>query len=69
MHNVKYALSGTYFCPKSIKIENKVVPTKKVTQKEEPLISNLAESSEVKSLVFPAILMKVLKTSLWYIFK
>ena len=30
-------LSGTYFCPDSIKIENQTVSIKKVTKKEEPL--------------------------------
>ena len=28
-------LSGTYFCPNSIKIESQTVSTKKVTKKEE----------------------------------
>ena len=32
----KCILSGTYFCPNSIKIENQAVSTKKVTKKEEP---------------------------------
>ena len=51
--SVKYILSGTYFCPNSIKIKNQAVSTKNVTKKEEPLNLNLAESSEVKSLAFP----------------
>ena len=51
--NVNYILSGTYFCPNSIKIENQAVSTKKVTKKEEPFNLNLAESKEVKSLAFP----------------
>ena len=49
---LKYVLSGTYFCPNSIKTENQAVSTKKVTKKEEPLNLNLAESSEVKSFAF-----------------
>ena len=35
VHNVKYMLSGTYFCPNSIKIESQTLSTKKVTKKEE----------------------------------
>ena len=50
VYNVKYVLSGTYFCPI---FENQAVPTKKVTKKQEPVNLNLAESSEVKSLAFP----------------
>ena len=50
MHNVKYILSGNYFCPSSIKIENQIVSTKKVTKIEEPLNLNLAEPSEGKIL-------------------
>ena len=53
VHNVKYILPGTYFCPNSIKTENQAVSTKKVTEKEESLNLNLVESSEVKSLAFP----------------
>ena len=53
VRNGKYVLSGTYFCPNSIKTENKAVLTKKVTKRKEPLNLNLAESSEVKSLAFP----------------
>ena len=53
VHNGKYILSGTYFCPNSIKNENKAVLTKKVTKRKDPLNLNLAESSEVKSLAFP----------------
>ena len=48
--NVKYILSGTFFSPTSIKIENQTVSTKKMTKKEEPLNLNLVEPSEVKSL-------------------
>ena len=47
VQNVKYVLSETYFCPNSIKI--KVL---KVTKKEKPPNLNLAEPSEVKSLLF-----------------
>ena len=54
VRNVKYILSGTYFYPNSIKIENQAVSTKKVTKKEEPRNLNLEESNEVKSLAFPA---------------
>ena len=50
VQNVKYILSDTYFCPKSIKVENWTVS--KVTKKEEPLNLNLAEPSEAKSLKF-----------------
>ena len=50
MHNVRYILSGTYFCPISVKIENKTVSTKRVTKKEKPFNLNLAEPSEVKRL-------------------
>ena len=49
MHDLKYILSGTYFCPNSIKIENQALATTKLT-KEEPLNLNLAGLSEVKSL-------------------
>ena len=65
VHNVKCILSGTYFCPKSIKIENWTASIKKVTKKEEPLNLNFAESSEVKNLAFPVVLMRILKTSRW----
>ena len=30
-------LSGTYFCPNSIKTESQTASTKKVTKKEEPI--------------------------------
>ena len=39
-------LSGTYFCPKLIKIENQAVSAKKEIKMEEPLNLNLAESNE-----------------------
>ena len=44
--NFKYMLSGTYFCPKSIKIENQAVSAKKETKMEELLNLNFAESNE-----------------------
>ena len=65
VRNVKYILSGTYFCHNSIKIENQAVSTKKMTKKEKLLNWNLEESSEMKSLVFPVSLYywEMLKTS------
>ena len=54
VHNIKYILSGTYFCPSSVKIENQAVSAiKNVTKMEEPLNLNLEESSEEKNLAFP----------------
>ena len=38
-------LSGTYFWPKSIIIENQTMTTKKVAKKEEPFNLHLAEPS------------------------
>ena len=54
MHNIKYILSGTYFCPSSVTIENQAVSAiKNVTKMEEPLSLNLEDSSEEKNLAFP----------------
>lgn len=52
MQNVECILSDTYSYPNYIKTEIKV-STEKLTKKEEPLNSNLAELIEVKGLTFP----------------
>ena len=63
VHNFNHVLSGAYFCPNSIKIKSYTVSTKNVTKKEKLVILNLAESSEVKSLAFPVVLLRTSKTS------